>query len=138
MINKVTLIGFLGKAPEIRTLENGTQVASFSVATSESFKDKNGERQKTTEWHNIVAWRELAERCSKFAKGELVYIEGKVTYRKYTGQDSIERTVCDIVASTVRGLTPKELQPQGSTVHPAYSGPIETSVATDDLTGLPF
>lgn len=105
MVNKCTLIGYLGGDPEIRHLENGATVGRFSVATSDSYKDKNGEWQSQTEWHNVVVWRELAEKAEQqLTKGKLVYVEGKVTYRKYTGSDNIERTICDIVANTFRKL----------------------------------
>ena len=109
MINKVTLIGHLGKDPELRTLENGTAVANFSVATNEGYKDKNGEWQDHTEWHNVVAWRDLAERAEKaLKKGKLVYLEGKLSTRKYTGTDGVERYATDVVASAFRLLEKKE------------------------------
>jgi single-strand DNA-binding protein len=108
MINKVTLIGRLGNAPEVRRLEGGAVVARVSLATSDAYKDKEGNFQENTEWHNVVAWRELAERVEKLAKGALVYVEGKVTYRKYTDKDNIERNVCEIVANMVRPLEKKE------------------------------
>jgi single-strand DNA-binding protein len=109
MINKVSLIGFLGADPEIKHLDNGTAVGRFSLATNESFKDKNDEWQTITEWHNIVVWRDLAERAEKnLKKGALVYVDGKISYRKYTDKDGIERNITDIVASTFRGLEKKE------------------------------
>ena len=109
MINKVTLIGRLGNDPEVRRLEGGAVVSRFSLATSESYKDKDGNFQESTEWHNIVAWRDLAERAEKsLKKGTLLYVEGKVTYRKYTDKDNVERYVTDIVASTFRILEKRE------------------------------
>ncbi|MBK8557044.1 MAG: single-stranded DNA-binding protein [Lewinellaceae bacterium] len=109
MVNKVTLIGRLGGDPEMRHLENGVAVARFSLATNEYYKDKDGNPQETTEWHNIVIWREGAERAEKqLKKGGMVYVEGKITYRKYTGQDGAERNVTDIVASTFRSLERRE------------------------------
>jgi single-strand DNA-binding protein len=109
MINKVTLIGNLGGDPEIRHLENGTAVGRFSLATNENYKDKDGNWQTLTEWHNIVVWRELAERAEKqLKKGSPVYVEGKISYRKYTGQDGVERSVTDIVANVFRSLERKE------------------------------
>lgn len=108
MINKVTLIGNLGADPEVRTLDNGTSVGRFSLATNEAYKDKDGNWQKQTEWHNVVVWRELAERVQKsLAKGDTCYVEGKVTYRKYTDKVGVERTSTDIVASVVRSLERK-------------------------------
>jgi single-strand DNA-binding protein len=108
MINKITLIGNAGQDPEIRKLENGTSVAKVSLATKESYKDKNGDWQSATEWHNLVLWRDLADRAINIKKGSLVYVEGKVTYRKYTDKDEIERNATDIVVSSFRVLDKKE------------------------------
>ena len=109
MINKVTLIGNLGADPEVRHLESGVQVARFSVATNESYKDKDGNFQTITEWHNVVAWRELAERAEKMLKkGMQVYVDGKISYRKYTTQEGQDRYVTDIVANTFRLLERRE------------------------------
>ena len=105
MINKVTLIGNLGRDPEVRRLENGAVVAKFSVATNENYKDKNGEWQKATEWHDVVVWRQLAERAERdLKKGMMVYVEGKLTHRKYTDKNNIERYTTEIVANTFRML----------------------------------
>ena len=109
MVNKVTLIGHLGKDPDIRTLENGTKVGSFSLATSESYKDKSDQWQTLTEWHNIVVWRGLAEKAERdLKKGNLVYIEGKITHRKYNDKDGVERSTTDIVANTLNSLERRE------------------------------
>lgn len=109
MINKVILIGNLGRDPEIRRLENGAVVAKFSVATNESYKDKNGEWQNLTEWHDVIAWRQLAERAERdLAKGKLVYIEGKLTHRKYQDKENIDRYITEVVANTIRLLDRKE------------------------------
>lgn len=109
MINKVTLVGNLGGDPEIRTLENGTPVGRFSLATTESFKDKEGDWQNQTEWHNIVVWRDLAERAqSNLKKGSSVYVEGKIQYRKYTDKDGVEKSVTDIICNTFRSLDKRE------------------------------
>lgn len=109
MINKVTLIGNLGQNPEVRRLESGVAVAKYSVATNENYKDKNGEWQKQTEWHDVVVWRELAESAEKnLKKGMMVYVEGKITYRKYTDQNGVERKLTEIVASLVRILEKRE------------------------------
>jgi len=109
MINKVTLIGNLGADPEVRHLESGVQVARFSLATNESYKDKDDNWQKHTEWHNVVVWRELAERAEKtLKKGMLVYVEGKISYRKYTGPEGQDRYATDIVANTFRLLERRE------------------------------
>lgn len=155
MINKVTLIGHLGQDPEMRRLENGTPVVRFSLATSESYKDAAGELQTQTEWHNIVVWRQQAEQAEKILKkGSLAYIEGKISYRKYTDKNGVERTVTDITASTFRVLGKKEggsprdsnfptQEPAmrstgGSTNEPVYDvvAPSVDSPAPDD--DLPF
>jgi len=95
-VNKVILIGNLGKDPEVRHLENGTAVANFSLATSESYKDRtSGERKTITEWHNIVAWRGLAEVAEKYLKkGDPLYIEGKIRTRQWEDKDGVNRW-CD-------------------------------------------
>ncbi len=109
MINKVTLIGNLGADPEVRHLEGGAVVARFSLATNENYQDKEGNWQTQTEWHNVVAWRNLAERVERsLKKGMLVYVEGKISYRKYTAQDGQERYVTDIVANSIRILEKRE------------------------------
>ncbi len=109
MINKVTLIGHLGGDPEVRHLENGTAVARFSLATNENYKDKDGNWQKLTEWHNVVVWREQAERAERqLKKGMLAYVEGKISYRKYTDKDNVERTFTDIIANNFRTLEKQE------------------------------
>lgn len=110
MVNKAILIGHLGGDPDIRTLENGTQVGRFSVATSENYKDKEGNWQSQTEWHNVVVWRDLAEKSKHLVKGNTVYVEGKISSRKYTDKDGVERSVTDIVASYFRGLDKREAQ----------------------------
>lgn len=126
MINKVTLVGYLGGDPETRTLENGTPVGRFSLATSDAYKDKEGNWQNTTEWHNVVAWRELAERCQKFTKGQLVYVEGKISNRKYTDKDGVEKNVTDIVANTVRLLEKREHGDQSGQNMPAQERTTQT------------
>lgn len=108
MINKVTLVGHLGGDPEIRTLENGTPVGRFSVATNENYKDKEGNWQSLTEWHNVVVWRDLAERAKNLKKGSTVYVEGKISYRKYTDKEGVEKSLTDIVAATFRMLDKRE------------------------------
>jgi len=109
MINKVILIGNLGRDPEVRHLESNVAVAKFPIATNESYKDKSGEWQTLTEWHDIVAWRNLAERAERdLKKGSLVYVEGKLTHRKYQDKDGIERYITEIVANTIRPLEKRE------------------------------
>ena len=100
-VNKVILVGNLGKDPEIRTLENGTKLASFTIATTESYKDKEGNYQDSTEWHRIVAWRWLADLSEKnLKKGSKVYIEGKLSTRSYE-QDGVQKYTTEIVAREI-------------------------------------
>ena len=108
-INKVILVGNLGKDPEVRHLEGGATVATFSLATGESYKDKNGQRVEKTEWHNIVMWRGLAEVAEKFLKkGQMVYIEGKIRSRNYQDKEGQTRYITEIVADemTMLGARP--------------------------------
>jgi single-strand DNA-binding protein len=100
-VNKVILVGNLGRDPEIKYTQSNVPVANFSVATSESWKDKTtGEWQEKTEWHRIVAWRHLAERAEKYLrKGKQVYIEGRIETRKWTGQDGNDRYTTEVVAN---------------------------------------
>jgi single-strand DNA-binding protein len=96
-INKVILIGNLGKDPEVRTLESGTKVANFSLATSETYKDKDGQKVTQTEWHNIVLWRGLAEVAEKYLKkGNQVFIEGKIRTRSWDDKDGVKRYTTEI------------------------------------------
>ena len=105
MLNRITLIGNLGRDPEVRRLESGIAVAKFSVATNESYKDKSGEWQQQTEWHDVVCWRMLAERAeNQLKKGAMVYVEGKLTHRKYQDKDGNDRYVSEVVANTFRAL----------------------------------
>ena len=105
MVNKVILIGRLGADPEVRRLESGAVVAKLRVATSESYRDKNDEWQERTEWHNIILWRYLAEKAERdFKKGKLVYIEGKLTHRKWQDQDGNEKYTTEVVGNNVRLL----------------------------------
>lgn len=103
MLNKVTLIGRLGQEPTMRYMPNGDAVCNFSVATDESWKDANGQKQTRTEWHNITMYRKLAEIAGQYLhKGSLVYLEGKIQSRKYTGKDGIERTAYDIICDQMK------------------------------------
>lgn len=114
MINKVILIGNLGKDPEMRYLEGNVAVAKFPVATNENYKDKAGEWQTNTEWHDVVAWRGNAERAEKqLHKGSLVYVEGKLSHRKYQDKDGNDRYVTEVVANVLRPLDRKDSRAEG-------------------------
>lgn len=105
-VNKVILIGNLGRDPEVRYLPSGNAVANFSIATSESFTDRQGSKQERTDWHNIVVYGKQAEICGQYLKkGRQVYIEGRISYRQYEAKDgSGKRYVTDIVAQRVQFL----------------------------------
>jgi single-strand DNA-binding protein len=105
MINKVILIGNLGKDPEVRHLENGGSVARLTIATNESYRDKEGNWQSSTEWHNVIAWRNLADNAEKnLKKGSMVFIEGKLKTRQYKDAAGVEKYTTEIEAVTLRGL----------------------------------
>lgn len=108
MLNKVTLIGNLGKDPEIRALENGVNRANFTLATNESYKDRNGNWQKSTEWHEIVLWRSMAERAKILKKGMLVYVEGKLTHRKWVDKEGRDHYTTEITADVLRLLEKRD------------------------------
>lgn len=98
-VNKVILVGNLGQDPEFRTIPSGTPVCTLRLATTERFKDKNGELQDRTEWHNVVVWRRLAEVARDYLKkGSGIYLEGKIQYRNYEDKQGVTRYVTDIVA----------------------------------------
>jgi single-strand DNA-binding protein len=99
-LNKVMLIGHLGKDPEVRYTPDGAAVATFSLATSENWTDKSGTRQERTEWHNIVAWSKLADLCKRFlTKGRQVYIEGRIQSRDWNDRDGNKRRTTEIIAT---------------------------------------
>lgn len=130
MVNKVTLIGHLGRDPEVRHLENGASIAKLNIATNENYKDKDGNWQDRTEWHAVIAWRYLAERAEKtLKKGSLVYIEGKLTTRKWQDADGKDRWTTEVVANTLRALDRREggggggnYPPMPGTADDPYSG----------------
>lgn len=109
-INKAIIVGRLGKDPEMRYMPDGTAVASFSVATSEDWKDKaTGEKKERTEWHRIVAFRKLGEICGEYlSKGKQVYIEGRIQTRAWDDKDGNKRYTTEIVASDMQMLSPKD------------------------------
>jgi single-strand DNA-binding protein len=126
-VNKVILIGRLGKDPELKYTPSGAPVAKFSLATDESFKDKTGEKQNRTEWHNIVAWNKLAEICGEYlTKGKQVYIEGSIRSRQWQDQAGNKRTAYEIIANRMQMLGSKadsERLPAGGMDRPAPERP---------------
>jgi single-strand DNA-binding protein len=106
MINKVILVGRVGKDPEVRHLDNNVSVARFSLATNESYKNKNGEKITNTEWHNIIVWRGLADIASKYIKkGTMLYVEGKIRNRSWDDKDGIKRYTTEIDADNFQLLS---------------------------------
>ena len=136
-VNKVTLIGRLGKDPEVKYTPSGTAVAKFTLATDEVFKDRNGEQQRRTEWHTIVAWSRLAEICGEYlTKGKQVYIEGSIRSRQWEDQSGGKRTAYEIVAREMKMLGSRadsERSSAGSGPMPvsASHGPAENEMGSD-------
>lgn len=143
-LNKVMLIGNVGNDPEVRYLESNPQnpatnakVASFRLATTERFRDRNGELRENTEWHSIVAWRSNADLAEKFIhKGSQIYVEGKLRTRQWTDQTGAKRFTTEVVADTIQllGKRPEGDQQQGGyqggyTSAPGYSAPAGAPVA---------
>lgn len=137
-INKVILIGNVGKDPEVRHLDSGVAVASFPLATSETYRNKNNEKVTNTEWHNIVIWRGLAEVAEKYVKkGNPLYIEGKIRTRSWDDKDGNKRYTTEIVADIMQMLGGKQnTEESASTPVNATSENIESSTAEED--DLPF
>ncbi|KES10695.1 Single-stranded DNA-binding protein [Snodgrassella alvi SCGC AB-598-O02] len=104
-VNKVILVGRLGRDPEARYMPNGEAVTNFSIATDEQWRDRNGERQTRTEWHNVTLYGKLGEIANQYLrKGSQVFIEGRIQSRKYNGKDGIERIAYDIIGSEMKML----------------------------------
>ncbi|MDD5523685.1 MAG: single-stranded DNA-binding protein [Smithella sp.] len=113
MVNKAILIGRLGKDPDVKYTPDGTMVTTFSLATTEQWKDKNGEKVQRTEWHQIVTYRKLAEICGNYlVKGKLVFIEGRIQTRSWEDKDGIKRYTTEIVASNMKMLDGKKAEEQ--------------------------
>src|SRR5271155_706842 len=114
-VNKVILIGNLGRDPETRYTNSGSSVTNFSIATKDSFADKSGTRQERTDWHNIIVWGKQGEACAQYLKkGSPVYVEGRITYREYEAKDgSGKRKATEIVAMRVQFLSSRGGAPAG-------------------------
>jgi single-strand DNA-binding protein len=138
-VNKVILLGNLGKDPEVRYLEGGIAVAKFSLATTESYKNKEGQKVEQTEWHNVVLWRGLAELAEKaLHKGSTVYVEGKIRTRSWVDKEGVKKYMTEIMGDNISILTRKSDAP-ASTNHDAAHAPEppiaepSSSPAVDDL-----
>jgi single-strand DNA-binding protein len=131
MVNKCIFVGRVGRDPESRVTADGTAVASFSLAVSESWKDKSGTKQEKTEWINCTAWRRLAEIIGQYLKkGSLVYVEGKMQSREYDGKDGVKRKVTEIVINDMKMLGGGKNEGTGSS---ASSRPAPSSQHDDDF-----
>lgn len=138
-INKAILVGNLGKDPELRYTPNGQAVATFSLATTEKFKNKSGEQQERTEWHNIVAWGPLAEICGKYlTKGKQIYCEGRIQSRSYDDRDGNKRYITEIVISDMQMLGGRPGDEGGGGARPVRQAavPSREPVAVPD--GAPY
>ena len=108
MLNKIMLIGNLGRDPELNVTSDGTPVTKFSLAVNRNTKTSTGEKKEETEWFNIVAWRQLAEICERYLhKGSKIYIEGRLTQRKYTDREGVQRTSVEVIANDMQMLDSK-------------------------------
>ncbi|HYT33641.1 MAG TPA: single-stranded DNA-binding protein [Ktedonobacteraceae bacterium] len=137
MLNKIMLIGNLGKDPEMNYTPSGMAITKFSLAVNRYKKSSTGERQEETEWFNIVAWDKLAETCNTYLhKGSKVYIEGRVQQRKYTDKNGIERYAFDVVVNDMEMLTPKSAQSGSSSEF--LAGSPDNSDPLGDLEDHPF
>ena len=134
-INRVILIGNLGKDPDIMTFENGVKRANITVATNESYKDKDGNWVEQTEWHNVVLWRWLAER--NLVKGDMVYIEGKLKTRNWDDKDGVKHYITEVLADKITRLTSRQEQGAYQAPPPAttesFQEPPPEEGPTDDL-----
>jgi single-strand DNA-binding protein len=140
-VNKVILVGNVGKDPEVRYVDSNIAVAKFTLATSETYKNKNGEIQKNTEWHNIVLWRGLAQIAEKYVKkGSQLYIEGKIRTRSYDDKEGVKKYITEIVGDnmTLLGKREDSAEPRHETPglqEPTHNNPIDISdpQGPDDL-----
>lgn len=147
MVNKVILLGRLGRDPEVIDIGNGVKKASFSIATNEVYRDRqSGEKKEITDWHNLVLWRRQAEVAEQYLhKGDLIYVEGRLKTRKYTTQDNVEKYVTEVLVDNFQMLSTRPNSGEGGspspgprkdTSEPAPPPPPDDS--PDDEDDLPF
>ena len=143
-LNKAILIGRLGRDPEVRYMPNSEAVCNFSIATSETWNDQHGQKQERTEWHAITLYRRMAEVAGQYLKkGSLVYIEGRIQSRKYTGKDGIERTAYEIIGSEMKMLGGGNDSGHQNAQHtppapPRRQAPAAPAQPVDDIDEIPF
>jgi len=134
MINRVILIGNLGADPEIRSFENGAKVARFSLATSENYKNREGQWQERTEWHDVVAWRQLADRAEQtLKKGMQVYVEGKLTHRSWEDSNGNKRRTTEVESNYFRIVNRRDNPSPGYNSSPSYqsSSPVPNTESSE-------
>jgi single-strand DNA-binding protein len=142
-VNKVILIGNLGQDPELRYTSAGVAVATFTLATNESWKDQDGNTQERTQWHNLVAWRKLAEICGEYLKkGSRIYVEGRLQYRNYDDKNGVKRYVTEIVIDQMmmldsKGASHSNGSSSAASTAPSPSQPQEES-GPEKADDLPF
>ncbi len=135
-LNKAMLIGYVGQDPELRYTNSGTAVASFSIATSESWTSADGQKVEKTEWHNLVAWKKLAEIVGEYVKkGSKLFVEGRIQHRAYEDKNGVKRYVTEIVLDQMLMLDSRERSSVGAGASPA--APAEQG-APEKLDDLPF
>lgn len=139
-VNKVILIGNLGKDPEVKYMPNGDAVANITLATTETWKDKSGEKQEKTEWHRVTFYRKLAEIVGEYLKkGRPVYVEGRLETRKWTDKAGVERYTTDIIASDMKMLGGKpQGDDEGRSGHSGSRKPAQNTTSFDDDDDVPF
>ena len=135
MVNKVILIGRLGKDPDVRYTPDGTMVTNFNLATDEQWKDKNGEKVQKTEWHRIVTFGKLAEICGNYlVKGKLIFVEGRIQTRSWEDKDGVKRFTTEIVANNMQMLDSKgQNKADGSSSDSMSSNSASSSTPMDDV-----
>ena len=137
-VNKVILIGNLGKDPEVKYLESKVPVANFTLATNSSWKDKDGSKKEHTEWHNIVLWRGLAELAEKYLhKGDKIYLEGKLRTRSWDDKDNVKRYTTEVIGENMTMLSGRREGEAPSAVAPE-NAPASSPAPDNPVDDLPF
>jgi len=133
-VNKVILVGRLGRDPEVRYTPSGTAVANFSIATSEQWTNKDGEKQERTEWHKIVAWRRLGEICGEYLhKGSQIYIEGRLQTRDWEDRDGNKRYTTEVIAQNMQMLGSASKEGRAETTDERFPVEEPITVPEDDI-----
>ena len=121
-MNKVILIGNLGKDPEEKVINDSTKITKVSLCTTESYKDTAGEWQNKNEWHNLIAWNQRSESLAKMMKGELVSVEGKITTRKWQDTEGVDKYTTEIIVQSIKRLSKRDAAPNSAPSSAQYNG----------------